>query len=290
MAEKQKAAANLPGNQQDGAGNVGETPNLLDDTEQVPVEEEEDEEEEEEEEEAREDDPVRRAEREVIRANNRLADAKDKAKRDNEIEKAIEQYRAVQVHLEADQSALAEQQREGLENLAASDTEKADVRAVRAALREEIHDLEESIERRRKALEEDRGALARGQARLAEVKDEYEGLKTQGKGVQDKHRAAEALRKEAFDAIGRKRRLAYYLLEYQLGRTIGRPPHPIEPADFIREIKQASDEYGRLSRRLANLEESIKQRAKELADDEKKLADLRKARDATTRERLSVLA
>jgi hypothetical protein len=278
MAEKKEPAAIVPGGEDGGTGKAGEANALL---AAEGAEERED---------HREDDPVLRAQRELERAADKLADAKDNAKRNDEIAKAIEQYRAVQLRLEAEQTGLVAQLGEGLEDLAPTQIEKDAVRIVEDEVKQEIDDLRDSIKRRSDRLDDDRTALARGKIALAETKDAFEGLKNRGKGVQDKHRAAEALVKEAFDAIPKKRRLAYYLLEDQLKPAINRQPHPIEVADFIREIGQKSADYGRLSRRFADLEASIKRREKTLADDDKKLADLRKNREATIRQKLAALA
>jgi hypothetical protein len=235
-------------------------------------------------------DPVLEAQRELERATNRLADAKDKVKRDDEIAKAIEKYRAVQLQLEAAESGLKAQRREGLEELAPTEEEKQAVEAARDEVKDEIDDLRDSIARRRERLEDDREALARGKAELAETKDEFEALKNLGKGVQDKHRTAETLRDEAFEAIPKRRRLAYYLLEHRLGRTVDGEPKPVEMARFDREIRQKSAEYGSESRRLADFEAAIKRREKALADDEKRLAELRKNRDSAIRELLAPAA
>jgi predicted nucleic acid-binding Zn-ribbon protein len=287
MAEKHKSAANGPGGQQGGPGVSGDQNVLL---AGGGIEDRDDEREEDEQEDEGDDDPVRRAEVELERAANKLADAKDKAKRDDEIAKAIEQYRAVQLRLEADQTALGGQLDEGLKNLAPTEGEIDAVKDVREEVREEINDLRNLIQRRSRKLEMEREALARGKLKLAETKDDFEGLKNRGKGVQDKHRVAETLIKEAFDAIPRKRRLAYYLLAHRLAPTISGEPNPIELADFIKEIHQKSSDYGQQSRRLADLEASIKRREKALTDYEKKLADLKKNREATIRERLAAQA
>jgi len=236
-------------------------------------------------------DPVAEAKRKLEQAKNALTDAEDKAKRDGEIEKAITQYRGEQLRLEAEEEAAKAQLREGFEELKPTDPEKAWVKQVRDNLKAEKQALEDSVATQSGELKQKRVDLDRLKTDLAKIRGELELLKALGKAVQVKHRAAETLRNEAFDAIDRqKRHLAYYLLEYRLEKTISGEPIPIELAKFIDDIHLASNKFGTLNAAQRDLEADIKEREKKLADDEKKLADLQKNFEATIRDKLATRA
>jgi DNA repair exonuclease SbcCD ATPase subunit len=236
-------------------------------------------------------DPVGDAKRKLEQARNALADAEDTAKRDGEIEKAIAQYRGEQLRLEAEEEGAKAQLREGFEELKPTDREKAVVKQVWDGLKAEEKALKNSVATQGGELKEKREALEAVKKELADAKGDFESLKVLGKGVQAKLRDADTLRKEAFDAIARQKRpLAYYLLEYQLGKTIDGPPNPIEMADYIAAINLASKTSGEKSAAQRDLEANIKERETKLADDEKKLADLQKSFEATIRGKLGALA
>jgi chromosome segregation ATPase len=222
-------------------------------------------------------DPIQQAERALQEAQDKLADAKDQAKRDDEIAKAIAQYRGEQLHLEAEEGALKAQLTEGLEELNPTDAEKTTVGAVKDSADNEVTTLETSVETHRSALDALRSALETTAGEMADAKAKFDELKARGKNVQAKHRSADGLRKEAFDAIARgKRHLAYYLLNHQLQSKIKEPPPPIEVADYETEIRTQSANVGTLTTKHRDDEATIKAKEKELLADEKKLVDLRK--------------
>lgn len=233
-------------------------------------------------------DPVDEAKRLLEQAKNALADAEAKAKRDGEIDKAIAQYRGEQLHLEADEEAMKAKLQEGFEELKPSDQEKASVKKIRDGLQADQNALAAAIALQRKELEAKRGNLAATKKDLEAARDRFEGLKSLGKGVQAKHRAAEGMRKEAFEAIAKKkRRLAYYLLKHGLDTTIEGEPIPIEVDAYVEAIKQASAAYGEQNAKHRGLEAEVQEREKKLADDEKRLADLQRNFEATIRETLA---
>lgn len=236
-------------------------------------------------------DPVGDAKRKLEQAKNALADAEDKAKRDGEIDKAIAQYRGDQLRIEAEQEGAKAQLREGFEELNPTEPEKALVKRVRDGLKNEQTALANSIATQGGDLKDKREALEAVKKELAEAKGTFESLKVLGTGVQAKLRNADTLRKEAFDAIARKKRpLAYYLLEYRLRRTIDSAPNPIEVAAFIAAIDLASKTLGEKNAAQRDLEADIKEREGRLADDEKKLAELQKNFEAAIRDNLGTRA
>ena len=233
-------------------------------------------------------DPIQQAERELREAQGKLADAKDQAKRDDEITKAIAQYRGEQLLLEAEAGALQAQLTEGMEELKPTDAEKKAVDEVKDSAKKEENTLETSVTKQRKALEALRSALANTTTDLAKAKEKLEALKARGKNVQTKHRTAEGFRKEAFAAIAEgKRHLAYYLLSHRFQAALDEEPHPIEVADYETEIRRKSDRVGALATKLRTDEATIKEKEKKLTADEKKLADLRSNLEATIRSKLA---
>jgi flagellar biosynthesis chaperone FliJ len=233
-------------------------------------------------------DPVAEAKRKLEKAKNDLADAESAAKRDDEIAKAIAQYKSEQLQLEADEGGLKAQYHEAREELRPTDAERATVRAVKNAANDVVDTLDASVATQREALEQARATLAADTNDLAETKAAYEATKTLGKNVQAKHRIADGLRKDAFDAIARqKRHLAYYLLRHRLEPTIEDAPLPVEVEAYIAEIKRQSRKLGDLSASCRDQEAEIKDKEAKLAADEKALADLRKALDANIRTQLA---
>lgn len=239
---------------------------------------------------ASDDDPVQQAERELQKAKDKLSDAREKARRDDEIERALAQYEGQQVDLEADEAALIEHRREEREKLNPTPDEDAKVKKAVADLSRPIADLKASIEQQQAALKAKQADLADSKSKLEAVRAAYDRRKNWIKGIQDKHRAADALRKEAADARSRQKRLlALYVLDEALDPTIRREPNPIEFADYKAKINDESADYGTLNRAVADLEASIKEDEQKLAEDAKTLADLQKSFDAEIRAKLTAL-
>lgn len=235
-------------------------------------------------------DPVGDAERALEEAKRALDDAKDGAKRDDEVAKAKEQYRTEQAHLEADDAVLRAQLSEGKESLAATQQEKAAVNAIKHEYDDDGSELRLAFDQLLGQLAAERGKLDTAKADLDSSKKRFEGIKAQGKGVQAKHREADVLRKEGFDAlVKQKRHLAYFLLRHRLQPAIDAEPKPLETAAYNLEIESASKAYGDKTKEVRNFELSIKDLEKKLADAEKALADFVKKRDAQIRERLAAL-
>lgn len=233
-------------------------------------------------------DPIQQAERELQEAQGKLADAKDQAKRDEEIAKAIAQYRGEQLLLEAEAGALQAQLAEGLEDLNPTEAEKTTVGSVKNSATDAVETLETAVTTQRQSLDTLRGALATTATELAEAKAEFDALKALGKNVQTKHRTADGLRKEAFDAIAQgKRHLAYYLLRHRLQTTINDEPVPIEVDDYSSQIRDQADNIRTLSTKHRTDEATIKAQAKQLTDLEKALDDRRKSLESTIRGKLA---
>lgn len=233
-------------------------------------------------------DPIRQAERELKKAQDKLTDAKDKAKRDEEVDKVLGQYEAVQVDLEADDTALIDHLNDTLTKLAATAKEKEKVRKAVEFLDTPITNLVAAIEADDTAIADRRAALAARVKERDEAKDAFESLKNQIKGIEARHAQANAVRKEIADARAKGQRLlAYYLLVHKLGPLTTAEPEPIELDEFTQKIRDKAASYGGLTRAVADLEAALKDDEAKLAADEKALADLRKAYDAALRAKLT---
>ena len=235
--------------------------------------------------------PVEQREQELRKAQDNLADAKDAAKRDEEMEKAVAQYAAAHKGLAEAQAELEAKRREEIDWLAATDAEKAVIETERDSAKEPIDKATAEVGKAKSELKQAKAKLDTAKLDRDKAQTAFEALKNQAKLVEARHRAAAAIAKDAADARCKGHKLlAYNLLEHDLGKEIGDEPQPIDAASYETAIRAASAALGRLNRTAANLESAIKADEKALAEAEKHLADLNKASETTLRAKLIELS
>lgn len=236
-------------------------------------------------------DSVAKAERELRKAQQKLVDAKDKAKRDEEIDKAVTQYSSDQKSLATKQTELEAKCQSEIGWLALTGAEIDEVKAAREDEQKKVDQTEAEAKQADTKLKQNRIDLDAKKKDRDKAKDAYEALKNQTKRIEARHRAADAIVKEAADARCKGYKLlAYDLLEYNLGKEIGGDPKPIDATSYAAEIRAASDKLVGLDREVADLEKEIKVGETTLADAEKARADSIKAFETTLRARLTTLS
>lgn len=231
---------------------------------------------------------VDQAERAVLLAQTELVQVKDDEKRDGDLKKAVEAYKAAQPDLEANQTRLVDHYDKEVARLALSDAEKKQVDDAYRAVNDPLEALRDDVSKRKTELKASKDTLDTETTARDKAKQTFEDFTTQIKLVEDHHREADAKRKEAVDARAKGQRLlAYYLLVHKMKPKVNEDPKPIEIGAYKDEIAKAANACASKNRKVANLEIKLKDDAKALADLEKAFADLEKSFDADLRARLT---
>lgn len=235
-------------------------------------------------------DPVAKAERELRKAQEELAEAKEAAKRDEEIDKVVAQYKAAWDALHAKQGNLETTCQTDIEWLAVTDAEKAAVETARGSAQQPVDQAETVVDRADANLNKARKDLTDAKQERDEAQAGFEAIKSQAKLVEARHRAADAIAKDAADARCKGHKLlAYDLLQYNLSEAIEGDPQPIEVAAFEIAIRAASTRLAGLNRAVSDLEAAIKAGERALADAEKALSESQKAFEPALRAKLTAL-